>query len=343
MLNSRLQTEIPDLQHRQWPPVVPFSAFDEEFRLFLDSGLEGQKSFLERLRADPVVHRATVHRMLSPVYAYLFGYPDSPAYHRRDDGLEARLLQSKLVLEAELLDFVMERPEIPASRSQEELAAWLRNVTVGNAGVCHRLYDYLAEDAGRQALREFVYHEIVRNEVVDDEVALLATGLQGLPKTAVAINFFDEVGRGRLRHAHTYWLRQYLSANRDWDGLRKFRARRPWFSGLSSNVFNMLLTRPGMKPAALGYFTVSESWVSPHFNKLLIGMGRVGVTKGDIYFTAHARLDPFHAEELIVAIEAQRPRLTAEEIRQIHFGAALAVACGVETYDAMLTYLQSIA
>lgn len=342
MLQTRLENHPPKLQQHPWPPVIPSGGLTDTLRAFVNMSHAVQTRFLSALRSSPARHSDFVHRALAEVYSFVYGYCDSPVHCRRDDKLETLLFQAKVTLEAELLDFALPTSASISITTQEELAIRLRALVTTNPGVQHPLFEYLADRATLCTMREFLYHEVVRNEVVDDEVALLCVGQQGLTKSAVAINFFDEVGRGKLRHFHTYWLREYLSANNEWEGVREFRRRRPWFSYLSSNVFNLLLTRPSYKSAALGYFVVTEAWVSPHFEQLLHGMARVGLTQGDIYFTAHARLDPVHAEELITSIEGQVPRFTVAEVRAIYLGANLAIAAGVGTYDPMLSYLQSL-
>lgn len=64
-------------------------------------------------------------------------------------------------------------------------------------------------------------------------------------------------------------------------------------------------------------------------------MDRLRICIGDarLYFSAHAKLDPYHASELISGIASQVPALTTKELNQIVLGARWAIAGGVEQYD----------
>jgi len=147
-----------------------------------------------------------------------------------------------------------------------------------NAGVNHPLFDYLESTASLDALHVFLRNDVCRNEVVDDEVAMMSVGIQGAMKAAVCSNLWDEVGHGTLKQYHTYWLRELVDALSDWEGLIEYRkSEKPWFTAITTNVFNILLSRPGLKFRRYGWFLLNEGWVEPHFNKILKGMTRVGL------------------------------------------------------------------
>jgi hypothetical protein len=335
--------ETAPLQKHYWPPVNPFQGFSQGFAEFLELTPNQQHQYLETLKEVPEQHGQFLHHSLAQIYAYCLGYQDSPCYLKTDESLERKLLNAKLTLETELHENGLSPEPIPRELSQNEAADYLKTLAVNNPGIEHKLFDYL-ETAPRNVLLRFLQHEVMRNEVVDDEVSLLLPGLQGAFKTGVASNLWDECGRGKLVHAHTYWLRQFLEATNGWKELTDYRKVSPWFSKITSNTFFMLLTRPGLNLSAYGYFLMSESAVAPHFKKILAGLGKTELTQEDItiYFDAHLKIDKHHGQELVDAIRYQEPCLTQPEINLLLQGAHLYIATATTQYNYMLSYLSSL-
>ncbi|MCP2727600.1 iron-containing redox enzyme family protein [Symplocastrum sp. BBK-W-15] len=143
---------------------------------------------------------------------------------------------------------------------------------------------------------------------------------------------------------HTYWLRMLLEQTNTWKQFISYRETAPWFGKLTSNTFNLLLTRPGYKFAAYGQFTISESWVLPHFSRILEGMKRVGLDckNNTIYFEKHLTIDPYHTRDLLDALACQEPKLSQAEINQVLFGTQMAIVAAKAQYDRMIIYLSSL-
>ena len=339
-----LPDETAQLYDRYWPPVATFRELDPELSAFMIAPAAEQQAMLAALRGDSDQHGRFLHRHLAEVYAYWFGYRDGAFTRHTDDAAEEALFVAKTRLERELFDhWIITDPEAEFA-DQFEAADYLDELAVINPGVGHPLFEYLRDDASREQLDRFLQCELIRNEVVDDEVALLVVGLQGMQKAVAAANLWDECGRGRLEHFHTYWLRRLLEATNGWDALYEFREDHPWFAKFTSNMNAALLTRPARKLMAYGCFLVFESWVEPHFVRVLDGLTRVGVIDDEvrIYFTAHVKIDPRHSRELSDGLRLQRPLLTPAEVRDVVHGAHLASSAGKRQFDYMLAYLKSI-
>jgi hypothetical protein len=339
MLNpNTFRDETATLQARYWPPVTPSPSLDAAFQAFVALDMEAQRRFVAARRCYPEEYGRVVHSCLATVYGYRFGYRDSPCYQRTDDDFEARLELAKLTLEHEFMTEGLAITPIPTGLSQAAAAAYLRDLARDNAGVWHPAFPYIATHASAEALRSLLYQEVVRNEVVDDEVALLNVGLQGLMKTVTASNLWDECGHGKPVRFHTYWLRRLLDRLQAWEALAAYRQRAPWYTKITSNAFNMLLWRPAYTYRKYGYFLITESWVAPHFTHILEGLERVGLDHQDItvYFKAHLAIDPQHGEELSDGFAYQRPALTQTEIDDVLLGAHIAIAAGTAQYDRLL-------
>lgn len=334
------------LYDHYWPPVPSFTALDPGLRQFLAASPQQCDTLLAELRGDPEMHGRFLHQHLSTIYSYLFSYRDGPCTETTDDALEIALLTGKIRLERELLDNWMTPDPMKDFPNQLEAADYLDELAETNHGVCHPLFDYLRDEAPKEQIERFVQCDVIRNEVVDDEVALLVVGLQGMQKAVAAANLWDECGRGKLENFHTFWLRQLLDASgtHGWDDLARFRDDHPWFAKITSNTNAVLLTRPAHKFMAYGCFLIFESWVEPHFRRVLDGMSRVGILDDDIriYFSAHVKIDPRHSQELSDGIRLQRPAMTPDEVRHVVHGAHLASSAGKRQFDRMLTYLCSM-
>ncbi|WP_441245525.1 iron-containing redox enzyme family protein [Kitasatospora sp. McL0602] len=339
-----LPEETARLYDHYWPPVETFEGFDPELTKFLAADPAEQRAVLAALRDDPAAHGEFLHRHLAAIYATWFGYRDGAYTRSTDDAAEIAQYTAKITLERELFDHWVTPAPLPEITDQFEAADYLDVVAATNPGVGHPLFGFIREEASKAQIERFLQCELIRNEVVDDEVALLVVGLQGMQKAVAAANLWDECGRGKLENFHTFWLRRLLEASDGWESLYDYRTGHPWFAKFTSNTNAALLTRASRKMMAYGCFLVFESWVEPHFVDILAGMNRVGLVDDDLqlYFTAHVKIDPRHSRELSDGLRLQRPLLGADEVRDVLYGAHVAADTGRRQFDHMLGYLRSI-
>lgn len=341
---GQLNQEIPKLQKYGWPVVKKFEKLNQFLQEFLSLDIDAQRQLLADSREDAEEHGKYVNEYLGQIYAYVYGYPNSPCYVTTNDDLEIKLQQAKILLERELMNW-LKLSHVPQGLDQLEAAQYLNDVIVNNTGLYHELYDYIATKASKTAVLTFLFTETVRTEVVDDEVSFMTIGLQGPLKRSSISNCWDECGRGDFTEFHTYWLRMLLEQTQTWKQFLNYReTAMPWFAGLTSNAFNMLLTRPGYNLAAYGNFIIGESWVLPHFSRILDGMKRVGLDHEDttIYFEKHVKIDPYHTKDLLDGFAYQEPKLTQAEVDQVLLGSQVMIAAATAQYDRMLPYLSSL-
>jgi Iron-containing redox enzyme len=327
-MKARMSSDTPALQSMYWPIVEPFDPSQLEDLL----AAAGQPGLPE------------IHRKLAGLYAYSFGYRDSPLFQNANSDLEARLTALRFQLEDAMLGSAPldQARKALVSTSQKELYHLLGDLVESNPAVHHRIFDFCEKNATWTALQAVARNEVCRNEVVDDEVSLMFPGVTGSAKAALALNFADEMGHGDLKKQHTYWLRELLAANNDVEGFVDYRRTRNWYLLIPSNVFNSLLLRPGYRWAAFGHFLVTETWVAPHFQKLISGFERAGYNRELKYFTAHEKIDRLHGAELLEALRHQAPALTAREVHLVEWGARLAVAAGTQYFDHFLAELRNL-
>lgn len=340
---SKFESEPDELQQQRWPPVSDFRELPRDFADFLWRSSAEQDAVLRELRALPEAHGRFLQESLSLIYGYVFGYHDSPLHLRTDDERERQLMGAKMALEREMLEYWLRPTAPPEGLDQRQAGAYLMQLAMDNPGVYHPFFDHVRDEMSAAGMVEFLKLEAIRNEVVDDEVALIVIGLQGLMKKVMASNLWDECGNGRLVNFHTYWLRRLLRQLPTPPALAEYRDRQaPWFAKITSNSFNMLATRPGYKLRAYGSFFITESWVNPHFERILGGLRRLGMDHRDVavYFSSHIRIDPHHTAEMVAAFVHQQPVLTRREVAEVLHGAHLAVAAGTRLYEQAQVYFK---
>ncbi len=337
----QLQSERAQLQTHYWPPVLACNGLSEALKSFLALDVEARLDFLAHLRADVNHHGKFLHLALGEIYAYLFGYRDGVATLAVDDAIETALLSAKIGLEREFIDRWIGVINAPVFGDVISAANHLDLLAATNPGVHHPLFHYIEHEAPREQVEMFLRGEVIRNEVVDDEVALLVFGLQGSQKAVAAANLWDECGRGRLENFHTYWLRRFIGQDQ-WGSFMTLRNENPWFAKITSNTNNMLLTRPAYKQMAYGCFMMFESWVEPHFRAIIGAMDRLGMLDSDqrIYFAAHIAVDPRHSKELSDGLRMQCPALDHKHLNDVVRGAHLAVVAGNRQYDHWLHFFK---
>lgn len=350
MRNGRMREKMikqaPVLQNHLWPPVAPFAGYSAEISKFLHAGLSEKKAFLREEEEKAWQDQGEFfNRMLAEIYAYIYGYEDSPCYLTTQPDLEIAIQSAKILIEEIYLNHWLPVSDLPDLATADDAYAYLESYVETNVGVGHELYIYLRDEASPEAIKEFLRLEVCRNEVVDDEIAMMVCGLQGNLKRMAAANLWDECGNGDLVGFHTYWLRRLLEHMGDWQSLLAYRQTiKPWFASITSNTFNALLTRPSHKYRAYGCFTTTEAWVEPHFDKLLKGINRVGLSHPDVcvYFATHCKIDPFHTRELLDGIKDQVPYLKLPEMLGIVRGSHIAVAAAESQYRLVKEHLHAI-
>ena len=341
-INNIGETTFPHEDY--WPPVNAFQRFDPSHAELLSMSPRQREDYITNLSAvDRDQHVAVTMGALSTIYAHYFGYIDGPCHLGLSDEEEVELFQLKLLLENEFLTTILASKQAVPQEATASVAAaceYLEQFVVTNAGVEHRFFEFAKNQMTLAQWQEFLLIEVVRNEVVDDEVALMVPGLQHAMKQVMASNLWDECGNGHIDRFHTNWLRRLLTTMGAWDRLLQYRSHKPWFTGLTSNSLNLLLTRPGKSYAAYGHFLVTEGWVCPHFEKMVQGMERVGLTDDEvqIYFDMHIKIDPHHTQEMIAGIRQMQPPPTQKQLQGILTGAHQAAAAGSLMYDELLHY-----
>ncbi len=323
--------------NKYWPPVETMANLPLEMEELM---LENYDNIIPKLKSitnNKAEYDKAIMDILGVIYSLFFNYKDSPNCLIEPKNIH-NVFKLKAILEDMMVNEIIS-PTIPDDESIYEsvdsCCEYLNDLANNNSGLNHSFFDYTKDKMDKPQWEEFLLMETIRNEVVDDEVAMMIPGLQHSMKQVMSSNLWDECGNGNIDKFHTTWLRRLLKSLNKEQEIIRYRLNKPWFVSLTSNSLNSFLTSIGKVYQAYGHFLITEGWVAPHFSKMLVGMDRVGLTSNDvqIYFTAHKTIDPFHTAEMLSGIKQMQPKLSSQQLRGIVEGACQAISAGSLMYD----------
>ena len=168
---------------------------------------------------------------------------------------------------------------------------------VGVCGLVPEVYEWLAEDADREEIVEFLSMEGGPDGGFDDLVAACQIGLDGTAKLELAQNYWDEMGNGTLARVHTELHRKLTRAL----GLAcPPRERQPVEALERSVLTGLLATNRWLQPEMLGALGLLELQAGPRCRKVVAALGRIGAGEDALDFYAeHAAVDPRHGKDWV--------------------------------------------
>jgi Iron-containing redox enzyme len=159
------------------------------------------------------------------------------------------------------------------------------------------IYTWLATEADRADLVEFIALEGGPDADFDDLVALCQIGLTGVPKLTLGANYWDEMGRGDLEAVHTE-LHRHMSDRLDVRGIALDDLP---VSALERKTLNgYLATNRALQPEMIGSLGLLECQAGPRCRRVVQAMRRLGVPAGALpFYEEHATADPRHGKDWI--------------------------------------------
>ncbi len=178
------------------------------------------------------------------------------------------------------------------------------------------VYDWLAEEATLEELREFVAIEGGPDSGFDDLVAICQVGLDGPAKLELATNYWDEMGRGDPAGVHTA-LHRRLS-----DALElepPARGQLPPAALERTLLCSMLATNRWLQPEMIGALGLIELQAGPRCRRVAQGLRRAGAPPDALpFYDEHAVADPRHGKDWldnVVAPLSEDPVIAAGIVR----------------------------
>jgi hypothetical protein len=157
------------------------------------------------------------------------------------------------------------------------------------------VYRWLRDDADWDQMVAFLAVEGGPDAGFDDLVALAQIGIQGVPKVALAQNYWDEMGGGRPERVHTELHHRLVDAV-DMPRLARDDLATPALDRTALN--GVLATNRWLQPELIGALGVLELQAGPRCRAVVGGLERLGAGEGAIdFYREHADVDPVHGKD----------------------------------------------
>jgi hypothetical protein len=260
----------------------------------LTTALAGEASALATLSgAEPVDWRdllltlTAIHDLHTAPLGRLGGR-ERFQHHPEISELKWRLeeeLVAELVRRDQALDWDL--PEAPAAAMR----------AIGVRGLVPEVYEWLAGDADRAEIVEFLSIEGGPDGGFDDLVAACQIGLDGTAKVELAQNYWDEMGNGSLARVHTELHRKLSSAL----GLVCAPPEQQRVEVLERSVLTGLLaTNRWLQPEMLGALGLLELQAGPRCRKVVAALERIGAGDDALdFYIEHSTVDPRHGKDWV--------------------------------------------
>lgn len=230
--------------------------------------------------------------------------PIGPLHGRERFQHHPTVAQLKWRLEEELMAELVRRDEDAGWDLPDGAGAAMR--AIGVRGLVPEIYEWLARDAGRDEIVEFLAIEGGPDGGFDDLVAACQIGLDGLPKLELAQNYWDEMGNGSLVRVHTE-LHRKLS--RALNLSCPPRDQQPVEALERSVLTGLLATNRWLQPELLGALGLLELQAGPRCRKVVAALERIGAGPDALdFYVEHATVDPRHGknwvDKAVIPLEA---------------------------------------
>jgi hypothetical protein len=164
------------------------------------------------------------------------------------------------------------------------------------------VYRWLANDAGRDELVQFLAVEGGPDSGFDDLVATCQVGLFGSAKMEMAQNYWDEMGNGSPADVHTT-LHQRMAQALDMPRIP--RSELPVEALERSALGGLLATNRWLQPEMIGALGMIELQAGPRCRLVLKGFDRIGVPRAAYpFYEVHAEVDPRHGQDWLDKVVA---------------------------------------
>jgi hypothetical protein len=179
------------------------------------------------------------------------------------------------------------------------------------------VYDWLARQATRADLVDFIAIEGGPDADFDDLVAICQVGLRGRPKLTLGANYWDEMGDGDLDSVHTELHARMVAAL----GVPTLSPSELPVEALERRALNgVLAVNRARQPELVGSLGLLECQAGPRCRRVVGAMERLGVPADALpFYQEHAQADPRHGKDwvdhAVAPIVDARPRLGSRILR----------------------------
>jgi hypothetical protein len=222
---------------------------------------------------------------------------------------------------------------LPASA--EEFRVWYNDVHRQHRLDVQPFFEYLADRASPAALALYVGLEEQVDGRFDDVIALAQLGMVGDMKLALAENYWDEMGLGRLEDMHTVMFARSTAYTRS---ILERRGIDPAECVTAEalrngNLLMMYALRRRHAPRLLGALTILEHTAPYRFAKTVQGLRRIGAPEEAVaYHDIHVTVDAKHGKQLIERVLTPLVRETPGALQEVCIGCLIRYRVAVDYY-----------
>lgn len=197
-----------------------------------------------------------------------------------------------LFLEQSRLDVVPRAAQIPTGAA--EFSHWFERLRETGDGQDDPLFDWLESQASLQQMSWFLVQEAAGEAGFDDLLAYTQVKLPNRPKLEMARNYWDEMGRGKVRGMHGLMLAELI----DDLGLKPQIDTTVWESlALANTMLGLALNRRYVYQS-IGALGVVELTAPGRVSRVAAGLKRLGFdARQRAYFDLHSAIDLRHSRE----------------------------------------------
>ena len=232
--------------------------------------------------------------------------------------------------EGRLYEDLEELPRAPA-----DFRAWYMRLHRRHRQDVAGFFEHLSEEASAEEVAFYIGLEEQVDGRFDDVIALAQLGLSGDMKLALAENFWDEMGLGKLEDMHTVMFERSTSYARGILARRGIDVRSaiPAAALKNGNLLLMYALRRQYGPRLLGALTILEHTAPYRFSRTVRALRRLGAPETAIsYHDLHVTVDANHGKQLIERVLMPMVQRGPDVLREICIGCLIRYRVAVDYY-----------
>lgn len=204
-------------------------------------------------------------------------------------------------------------------------------------------FDYLANEATIEELAFYISFEEQVDGRFDDVIALAQLGMTGDMKLALAENFWDEMGLGKLDDMHTVVFERSAAYLRQYLGDIDVASAIPAAALKNGNVLLMYALRRNYMPRLLGALAILEHTAPYRFSRTVRGLRRLGMPEDVIhYHELHIEVDANHGKQLFNRVLMPLVTTTPRAIREVCIGCLIRYQIACDYYQSVQAAMKAV-
>jgi hypothetical protein len=220
--------------------------------------------------------------------------------------------------------------------SAVSFAAWYGALHRRHREQVEPFFDHLARHATLQELALYIGMEEQVDGRFDDVIALAQLGMTGTMKLALAENFWDEMGSGRLEDMHTRLFGHSANHMRRHLGGIDVAALVPAEALANGNLLLMYALDRRHAARLLGALAILEHTAPFRFSRTVRGLRRLGVPEDVVhYHELHIEVDAHHGRQLFERVLQPLAARSPEALREICIGCLVRFNIALDYYASL--------